>query len=106
MLSTSELQGLVREVQYKPGWEFKVYDGRHEGQHIVINTVVPDAYDENKNTMLDVHSMLPPMETKEQFYEWVLWRLKRIETHECREFLRIGGKVYSDPHAEFAERDL
>jgi hypothetical protein len=34
-----------------------------------------------------------------------MWRLKIIETHEMREFFRVGGSLVSDPHAEFAERD-
>lgn len=105
MLSTKTLQTLLDEVTYKPGWSFKVYDGKHEGQHLVITTVVIDSYDITQTTTLDVHSMLPPMDTEKQFYDWLLWRLKRIECHECREFFRVDHKIYDDPHAEFAGRD-
>lgn len=106
MLTTTELQSLVEQVKYKPGWTFRVYDGRHEGQHLVIRTVVQDAYDLDKNVELDVHSMLPPMETEEQFFNWILWRLKRIECHECREFFQVKGKIFDDPHQENADQDL
>jgi hypothetical protein len=37
-----------------------VYDGRWEGQHLVIRTEVPDTYSD-QTVVLDVHSMLPPM---------------------------------------------
>lgn len=106
VLSTARLQGILDRVQYKPGWDFAVYDGRHEGQHVVITTVVPDAYDLTKTVTLDVHSMLPPMLTEGQFLAWLLWRLKRIEVHEAREFFRVDDQVWDDPHAEHADRDL
>jgi hypothetical protein len=106
MLTTTQLQEALTHISYKPGWEFKIYDGKHEGQHVVITTVVPDAYDPDKNVTLDVHTSIAPMRDVDQFYEWFLWRLKRLESHECREFYRVDGKVYDDPHAEYADRDL
>lgn len=105
MLTTPEIQNLLDKVSYKPDWEFSVYDGKHEGQHIVIRTPVQDAYDLDKIVVLDVHSMLPPCETAEQFYNWLLWRLKRLEVHECREFFRVDNMVYDDPHGPDADHD-
>lgn len=106
MLSITQMENLIWRVTYKPGWKFKVYMGRHEGPHIQITTVVPDAYDLDKTVTLDVHSQLPPMRSDDQFYEWLLWRIKIIECHEAREFFRVDNVVYDDPHAEFADRDL
>jgi hypothetical protein len=105
-LPTACLQGILARVRYKPGWAFSLYDGRHEGQHVRITTVVPDAYDPDKSLTVDVHSMLPPMLSERQFLEWVGWRLRRIECHESREFFRFDGRVFDDPHAENADRDL
>lgn len=105
-LTTAQLQDTLDRITYKPGWEFAIYDGRHEGQHVVIVTVVPDAYNPDKTVTLDVHSMLPPMFTEHQFFEWVAWRLRRIEIHEAREFLCVDGRVYDDPHADGADKDL
>jgi hypothetical protein len=62
-------------------------------------------YDLTKTVTLDVHSMLPPMLTEGQFLAWLLWRLKRIEVHEAREFFRVDDQVWDDPHAEHADRD-
>ena len=106
MLSTRELQGIVERITYKPGWTIKVYDGRWEGQHLVITTVVPDAYHLEQTTTVDVHSSLPPMQNESQFCEWLAWRLGRIESHEMREFFRVDGKPIYDPHAPNADRDL
>jgi hypothetical protein len=105
MLTTSEIQSVLDRVQYKPGWMLKVYDGRHEGQHIAITTVVPDAYDPDTDVTLDVHSMLPPMRDHAAVLEWLAWRLGRIESHECREWLRLDGTCWSDPHGPDADQD-
>jgi hypothetical protein len=106
MLTTSEIAAHLERLSYKDGWEFQVYDGRWEGQHIVIRTVVPDAFRPGETVTLDVHSMLPPMRDTAQLEEWLAWRLGRIEVHEMREWLKRDGQVLFSPHAEYAERDL
>jgi hypothetical protein len=106
ILTTAELARELEVITYKPGWRFRLYDGAWEGQHFVITTAVPDAYHEGRTTTLDVHSMLPPMETFAQFRRWIGWRLARIEVHEMREFLQRRGAPIFDPHAENAEHDL
>lgn len=106
MLTTAEIAAHLARLSYKPGWEFAVYDGRWEGQHIVIRTGVVDTYSPGEMVVLDVHSMLPPMRDVAQLEEWLAWRLGRLEVHEMREFLKRDGVVIFDPHAEFAERDL
>jgi hypothetical protein len=63
VLTTAEIQAHLNRLSYKPGWEFKVYDGRWEGQHLVIRTEVPDTYSD-QTVVLDVHSMLPPMRSR------------------------------------------
>ncbi len=104
-LTTAQIAAELEKVSYKPGFRFTVYDGTWEGQHMVITTSVPDAYKPGEMTVLDVHSMLPPMRDREALWEWLAWRLGRIEIHEMREFLRVDGRPVFDPHAPFAERD-
>jgi hypothetical protein len=105
VLTTAEIQAHLARVSYKPGWSFEAYDGRWEGQHLVIRTEVPDTYEPGALVVLDVHSMLPPMRDTLALEEWLAWRLGRLEVHEMREFLKVDGAVLFDPHAEFAERD-
>lgn len=105
MLTTLELVDHLNHISYKPGWEIYVYDGRWEGQHIVIRTEIEDTFNPGEKLVLDVHSMLPPMPSLDYFNEWLAWRLGRLEIHEMREFLKMDGKPIFDPHAEYAERD-
>lgn len=106
MLTTHEIANWLTLITYRPGWSFEVYDGRWEGQHFVIRARVADATEPDETTTLDIHSMLPPMDTIDQFERWLAWRLSRIEIHEMREFLRRDGKPIFDPHADGAEHDL
>lgn len=106
ILSTPDIAAELATITYKPGWRFRVYDGAWEGQHFVITTRVRDAHNEGQMTTLDVHSMLPPMESPAQFRRWLGWRLARIEVHEMREFLQRRGAPIFDPHAEGADHDL
>jgi hypothetical protein len=105
MLSTAQVQAVFDRVTYKDGWSLEVYDGRFEGQHVVITTVVADAYDQTKTVTLDVHSSLPPMRDEQAVLEWLAWRLGRLETHEMLEFLRLDGSCWVDPHRTDADQD-
>jgi hypothetical protein len=106
MLTTPDVQRLLARVKYKPGFEFKAYDGRWEGQQVVIRVDMPDAYNPGQTVTLDIHSPLPPQRDEDTLYSWLAWRLGRIENHEMREYLRIDGDLYSDPHAPYSDRDL
>lgn len=106
MLSTAEIEQELQRLSYKPGWHISIYEGAWEGQHIVIRTSVPDAYNPGSEVVLDVHSMLPPQDSVASLHRWIAWRLGRLEVHEMREFFRRDGKAIFDPHAEFADRDL
>lgn len=83
-----------------------MYDGSHEGQHCVITARVIDAYNPGQTTSLNVHSALPPCRDEQAFLDWLLWRCKRVEVHECMEFLQVDGKPHVDPHRPDADHDL
>jgi hypothetical protein len=106
MMTTQQIQDLLCRVSYKPGWQFRVYDGRFEGQHFVITTQVPDAFNPGFDTTLDVHSALPPCRDEQAFLDWLLWRTARIEVHEAMEFLQVDGHPHVDPHRFEADHDL
>lgn len=106
MLSTEQLREHLAGVTYRPGWAFELYDGRWEGQHLVIKASLMDSFRHGETVDLEIHSMLPPMESVRQFDQWLAWRLGRIEVHEMREWLKHGGRVLFDPHAPGAEHDF
>lgn len=105
VLTAEEINGHLARMSYKPGWVFRCYQGRWEGLHVVITTVVADAYKPGETTTLDVHSALPPVETTEELERWIAWRLGRIESHEMREFLKRDGRTIYNPHGTNADRD-
>jgi hypothetical protein len=50
--------------------------------------------------VLDIHSLIPPMATVEDFDRWMVWRLIEIASHEVREWYRDDqGRAIFDPHA-------
>jgi hypothetical protein len=106
MLSTAELQAHLERLTYRRGWFLRIYEGRFEGHHIVIQAELEDSFNPGRMVVLDVHSMLPPMRDTDQLEEWIAWRLARMEVHECREWLKRDGAPIFDPHAEGAEHDL
>jgi hypothetical protein len=98
VLTTPEIQHLLTLVTYRPGWNFRAWDDRWEGQQVTIQMDLPDAYNPGQTTAIGVDSPLPPMQDSQQLYSWLAWRLGRIENHEMREYLRINGELYSNPH--------
>lgn len=106
VLTVAEMAAHLERLTYRPGWTFEVYEGRYEGPHLVIRADVPNAYQPDQTTMLDIHSMLPPMRDVGQFEEWLLWRLQRIEVHEACEWFRRDGRPVVDPHREHAGLDV
>lgn len=108
MLSVKEINDHLALLSYKPGWKFTAYQGRWEGMHVVITTVVDDAFKPGEKVTLDVNCFLShnDIESTDTLEKWLAYRLARIEVHEMREFLKKAGKVIDSPHAEFADRDL
>lgn len=97
-LSFYSLKEAIAKFSYKPGWTFTVYEDPYEGSHIQIAVSTPDAFHPEQDVVLDIHSPLPPMFDDRQLKAWMLWRLLRIETHECREWLRFKGEQIINPH--------
>lgn len=105
MLTMAEIQEHLGRLSYRPGWTIEAYQGMYEYAHLVIRANVEDSYHPGQVVVLDVHSMLPPVLTVEELERWLLWRLSRIEIHECREWFKRDGKPVSDPHGQGADQD-
>lgn len=96
MFDLIEYEQLVDAIEYRPGWSFRVYHDPFEGYMLRIEATVTDSASLLPDT-LGINTYIPPMNTEEQFYEFLLWRLCRIETHEAREFFKVKGERYKDP---------
>lgn len=90
------------KITYKPGWSWSLYETPWEGWWISIRLEVIDSRHPDEVQVQNIRSPLPPFQTISQVHVWMLWRLMRIEVHEAREFYRVDGVLYDDPHAEDA----
>jgi hypothetical protein len=107
MLSTADLQAELERVSYKPGWEFRAYDGAWHGQHLQIRCEVENTYRPGETVPLDIHVVLVGgFESPAQFHRWLLKRIVEAEVHEAREFFKVDGQIVFDPHVDGADRDL
>lgn len=100
MLTTAEIQAVLGDITYRPGWTFTLQEGQPEGPHLFIVGPVVNSYQPHDTIDLGIRSPLPPFRTVDDLLLWLAWRLRRIEDHESREWFRYRGEVVDDPHAE------
>jgi len=111
-LSFEQVKNIVADCRYRPGWTFTVYGALPDPEHpmLLIDGVVPDAYDHAKTSNIGVRVAMPrDFQTRKEVLDWLLWCLQRIEIHECREFFQVRDKSvdpfgprfepWSNPHA-------
>ena len=98
-MTYSELEAATQKIEYRPGWQISVFQDPHEGPKLRVVATVIDGYHPDQTTDLGINSRIPDIiENEDQFYRWILWRLLEIEAHECREYFRVDGRLYRDPH--------
>jgi hypothetical protein len=98
MLTIDEIADELAHISYKPGWKLIAYQHQHEGIWLSILAEVPDVAWPSRTTVLNIRTAIPPIPSMEYLRTWLLWRLLRVESHECREFLRHDGQPLDDPH--------
>jgi hypothetical protein len=99
-LALDELQAELSRYTYRPGWALTVEPDPYEGNRLWIVADVADAYHPDATVQLRIDTFVPPMPNAEAFGRWLLWRLLRVESHECREWLRYDGLPLADPHQQ------
>lgn len=101
---------LLDEVTYRPGWTITAH--RHPfGTYILIDAEVLDSekwdssisvednYRKGNTTRVGVRACVPPeLNSASAFYDWLEWRLGKVEHHEMREFFMVRGKPWDSPH--------
>lgn len=98
-------------VRYRPGWTITAHPcpvGNHAW--VLIDGEVPDAErwdhdlpawrnrSRDNMTRIAVRAVVPCFTELEQFYDWLAWRLKRVDRHESREFFWVGPGPWDSPH--------
>jgi hypothetical protein len=102
MIEVCELRAALNEVTYRPGWQLLVHEPAHQGPYLSVLVTTADAANPGQTVPLRIHSPIPPMASEGAFYDWLLWRLRVIETHECLEWFRVAGDCWIDPHADIS----
>lgn len=98
-LTLGEMQQLLEKFTYKPGWVFTLWMDKHEGIKMEIWHTVPCSYS-GESRVQSIKTFVPPIHSEEDFWDYLLYRLNRIENHEMREFFRVGGYPIFDPHID------
>lgn len=101
-MTVAEIADVVSRVTYRPGWRFTVAEPRFEGPRLLIEAQVPNSYKPAETVDLRIESPIPFMANEGAFVDWLLWRLLRVESHECREWFRLDGEAIFNPHGEAA----
>jgi hypothetical protein len=96
-------KALIKKVQYKPGWKFKV---THSPEHrlVFLDVTMPVPNRDNPQEIIPVfarHVLSSDVDTlpAHAFWHAVRRTLHDMETHESDEMLLIDGKRRFDPHA-------
>lgn len=101
-MNAAQVARWLRYVEHRPGWTFTVTEHPFEGVMVRVEVDTVNTYRPPDPITLGIDSFVPPCRTAAQFYDWLLWRLHRIESHECREWFRVNGTAWRDPHKEDA----
>jgi hypothetical protein len=110
------IKAALEGVRYRPGWTITAHPCPFSNHvWVLIDAEVPDAEkwdhdlpawrnrSRDNMTRIGVRAVVPDNDNHEiyfyeHFYNWLAWRLKRIERHESREFFWVDGKPWDSPH--------
>jgi hypothetical protein len=106
LLTIEDMKGIIARVTYRLGWKFRVYQGETRGAMLEILATVDDSVNLGEFAKLEIYVGIPPYDSEKGFLNWLFWRLREVEIHECAEFLKLDGKVLHDPHRAFSDRDF
>jgi hypothetical protein len=99
------LLGLQRELarwEYKPGWRLRIVPdpGPWETGILSVRYETPDSRNPLRTIAIGGSEIvsLSVVEGMVPFGVWLESALMRMEEHELREWLRVDGELYDDPH--------
>lgn len=100
----AELQRMIDQLRYKPGWTFRLEDmdlGRgYGGLTLVINMTCPDSYHPERQIHVSHYFPVPPLPYDVQSWRrWLFDQILLAERHEAMEHFQIGtDRPYVPPH--------
>jgi hypothetical protein len=83
-LTADQVNTILDQRAYRPGWQFRAYTGETTRAVIVeVLATVPDSYRPGLSVPLEVYCPVPAYVDDElTFDKWLAWRLQRLEVHE------------------------
>lgn len=111
--SLMRMRTLADRIDHRPGWRYEILGAPpayaasdyYRGPVIRIHADVIDSHPPNE-TLHIVHTFNVPGYFVEKqdwddklFFDWVWAETLGVERHEAREFFRVDGERYKDPHA-------
>jgi hypothetical protein len=100
-LNFEQVKSILSRVTYRPGWTFVLHGAlpTPTDPWLMIDGPVVDANDHTNVTRVGVRVAVPmDFRSESDVMEWLTYCVQRIEMHESREFLRIDGRPWDDPH--------
>lgn len=101
-----ELQALVDQLRYKPGWEFRLQQldrGQgSEGLTLVITITALDTNDPSRTIRVAHYMIVPAAAYKAASWRrWLLDQILLVEQHEACEFLEFAGdRAFAPNHGQ------
>ena len=99
----SDLQSVLNEVTYRPGWELKA---TRRGQLKDVDLIYWEfqGHDTNNPERIEIWKSrkwyISPYMTKEEMVKTAFLAVEVAEKHEMMEFFRYKGKILFDPHVD------
>lgn len=97
----------LRRVTYRRGWQMWVTGDSWAWTHFPgqeprwphLRAPVEDSNDPNMELLLDHSFPIPPsIRDEHEFFPWLAECLIAVERHESREFFKVDGQRFLDPH--------
>lgn len=95
---------LLTHFSYKPGWTFEArpvaFALGHYDVCVRFEFVTPNSYRPEELIRIASNERVPSyvIGKPEKFAHWFQHALFSVERHESREWFRVDGEVFDDPH--------
>lgn len=100
MMTFEQLENELSIITYRPGWMLTLWNDPYEGIMLYILASVRNSYNPDEETELRIVTWVPPIPDMNYFHQWLFWRLRAIEIHECMEWFKVDGTPIFDPHED------
>lgn len=96
------IPAVLERVSYRPGWKIEYLDDGMGFARLVVRAPVANTYDPSQQVEI-LHSFPVPYYIIEQgdeqlILKWLARTLQQVEIHESREWFRVNGAIYDNPH--------